>query len=319
MKFAELRHWTVGAAHLAVNQFNTEKDPSKALAEAKTHLRKLYGCKPTTAKEMLDSVVAGPKFNDNDTEGIDIFIIKMENIYRMATDINKDATFSTNDTYIAALAKLPEIFARKWAERQTDSNARVLETGDQKFALTFKNFIDFCRRQNNCNSNHKVLTKRSTSAPAARKPQGGQDTKGQPKPKVAAQDVEVEVAATTTSKPHKKTTQSRTSATQPAGAGTKPPALMSQNPQVASSPQTDAKKCHDCQNSNHTLSSCREFRKKRHTEKKEIIMKNGLCFMCFMHGHLASECPKSVVCNKCKGPHNTIFHIDRPLLDVIES
>ena len=326
MKLAELKHWTVGAANLAVGQFDTEKDPSKALKSAKVHLKKLFGRKLTTAKEMMDEVLSGPKLQENDFESIDVLILKMENIYRVACESNKEATFSTRETYRDVLAKLPQIYTRKWAVWQTDSDDKYAESDNPIHILGFTDFVRFCRRQNSINSNLKTLQKESTQNPRNTN-SGGKDHKG-PRPKVGATDVDVgatytEVAATTTSRPHKKPGQkgngnqnpqrksfASATATQPKTTNDttpkKPPNLMS------TSPKETGKRCHSCQTSSHNLDSCREFLKKSYNDKKDIVMKNGLCFVCLVFGHLASDCPAEVACKECQGKHNTAFHRNKP-------
>ena len=324
IKYAELKHWTVGAANLAVGQFDTEKDSSKALKGAKAHLRKLFGRKLTTAKEMMDEVLSGAKLHENDFEAIDILILKIENTYRVACESNKEATFSTRETYRDILAKLPPMFTRKWAVWQTDSDDKYAESENPTHILGFSDFVRFCRRQNTINSNYRTLQK---DAPPPRNSNSGAKPQGQKK--VAATEIsvgatETSVAATTTSRPHKKPGQNRTpnqqkktfasaAATPPNTAGNtwqpkKPPNLMP----AANTHSETGKKCQSCKTSNHSLDQCCDFLKKSYNDKKDIVLKNGLCFVCLVFGHLAESCTADVRCKQCEGKHNTAFHRNKP-------
>ena len=42
--------------------------------------------------------------------------------------------------------------------------------------------------------------------------------------------------------------------------------------------------------------------------KISFLMQNKLCFDCLGKDHLKSQCSKKIVCDVCKGPHNTLLH-----------
>ena len=58
----------------------------------------------------------------------------------------------------------------------------------------------------------------------------------------------------------------------------------------------------------HPFERCRRFQKILHKAKISFLMQNKLCFDCLGKDHLKSQCSKKVVCDVCKGPHNTLLH-----------
>ena len=61
--------------------------------------------------------------------------------------------------------------------------------------------------------------------------------------------------------------------------------------------------------SKHHLRDCRAFHSKSMVEKKDIIMKSGVCFKCCAGKHLAKDCVTNVKCDVCgSATHCTPFH-----------
>ena len=58
----------------------------------------------------------------------------------------------------------------------------------------------------------------------------------------------------------------------------------------------------------HPFERCQRFQKILHKAKISFLMQNKLCFDCLGKDHLKSQCSKKVVCDMCKGPHNTFLH-----------
>ncbi|XP_014673995.1 PREDICTED: uncharacterized protein LOC106814210 [Priapulus caudatus] len=83
----------------------------------------------------------------------------------------------------------------------------------------------------------------------------------------------------------------------------------------------EVKLCIFCDKLNHNVDSCQAFGGKTPSERREFLMKNGLCFGCLRQGHLAKKCPKKSNCGKCQNKHPTILHGDyealHPLLTKI--
>ncbi|XP_060079797.1 uncharacterized protein LOC132559197 [Ylistrum balloti] len=62
----------------------------------------------------------------------------------------------------------------------------------------------------------------------------------------------------------------------------------------------------------HLLSGCHLFLSKSKDEKREILLKHGVCFKCCKDKHLAKDCTEKVICTVCKGSsHFTMFHDDK--------
>ncbi|XP_038069094.1 uncharacterized protein LOC119738319 [Patiria miniata] len=73
-----------------------------------------------------------------------------------------------------------------------------------------------------------------------------------------------------------------------------------------SKPQT----CFLCNKENHHLSECKIFLSKSLTERKDFVMKNGLCFGCLCRGHRSKECRYRKTCSTCAKKHPTALHGD---------
>lgn len=55
----------------------------------------------------------------------------------------------------------------------------------------------------------------------------------------------------------------------------------------------------------HVTSKCWELEKVSQSDRREKLMRKGLCFRCLGKGHLANKC--SVVCGRCKGAHHVLL------------
>ena len=67
------------------------------------------------------------------------------------------------------------------------------------------------------------------------------------------------------------------------------------------------RKCVFCNSINHPPWRCLKISNPQH--KRTILKRNGLCFICFHTGHLASSCTLSnYSCNKCKGKQHQYLH-----------
>ena len=65
--------------------------------------------------------------------------------------------------------------------------------------------------------------------------------------------------------------------------------------------------CKYCKNS-HDLAECDSAVKLPTQEKRNFVMRLGLCFGCLMRGHTAVSCPQRKTCEICKGRHPTALH-----------
>ena len=62
--------------------------------------------------------------------------------------------------------------------------------------------------------------------------------------------------------------------------------------------------CLHCQGK-HNLAECVSFRALTATQRREMILKKGLCFGCLSSGHKSGSCRKRKHCKTCKGKHPT--------------
>ena len=66
-------------------------------------------------------------------------------------------------------------------------------------------------------------------------------------------------------------------------------------------------KCFYC-NEAHHLNECSAIMKKPEQDRKDFIMKKGLCFGCLRSGHRSKDCKRRITCRICKNLHPTILH-----------
>nr|XP_054599707.1 uncharacterized protein LOC129164253 [Nothobranchius furzeri] len=74
---------------------------------------------------------------------------------------------------------------------------------------------------------------------------------------------------------------------------------------------SNTKKCVFCENSNHSIHTCRKFMDKVLSERVKFVQTRGLCFGCLGFGHQSKKCEKRKMCDTCKGKHPTCLHEER--------
>ncbi|XP_021358095.1 uncharacterized protein LOC110453467 [Mizuhopecten yessoensis] len=61
----------------------------------------------------------------------------------------------------------------------------------------------------------------------------------------------------------------------------------------------------------HNLKDCKTFQAKSIPEKKDVILKYGICFKCCVGKHLAKDCTQNIKCGNCgSASHCTAFHCE---------
>ena len=329
IKYQEMQHWVTGAAAIVYSQFESESDPSIALKKTISKLEKTFGRKRRTARQMLDELLKGPALKETDTNQIETFILKLEQVYQRALDTNREVTFSTNETFNEILRRKLPFYMTQWAKKVTDSDEKYAATKDTKHDLTFTIFVDLCTRLNSVNANKRHISKDGDTSAAPLKSADKSATKGG---KVGGQKpVDAKIAASTSSKPHKKSGAPQkgknNAASKPTYAGVtkgekpkgdggtkqKPPPAQRQKPPGPAPPNAHGENqgCAACGLGNHMIARCRDFLKSDEDEKRSIVRKKGLCFLCLIHGHMAVDCPNDVTCSDCQGRHNTVFHREK--------
>lgn len=66
------------------------------------------------------------------------------------------------------------------------------------------------------------------------------------------------------------------------------------------------KKCAFCKE-NHVINSCEAAKSMDVEKKKELLLKQGYCFICLKYGHIARRCRVKLECKNCKGRHETLM------------
>ena len=307
MKFRELQHWVVGTAATVVSQYENDPDSTQALAAALAHLEREYGRKAYTAKQMLQNLLTGPKFNESDHDSIQTFLIKLEKTHKIAVETSRSETFATRETCSEVIRKKLPHMARKWSAYETDLYDKFVKTQDPKFALTFTYFIDSCKRLNKISRNQKDILQSDTT-PAANPAGGGAPRNHRAKVAATAvsppESVEAKVAASTSSRPHDNSRKNPG----PKGHGAQTKPQTTPRPLLSAPSQN----CIACGNGQHALGKCREFLKMTHQDKQTFVKRKGLCFLCLTHGHVVADCPAgaTIKCpvNDCGARHNAVFH-----------
>ena len=87
--------------------------------------------------------------------------------------------------------------------------------------------------------------------------------------------------------------------------------LVSETKETMPKSETVPRSCTFCESNGHILNECRTFGAKTDEEKREYIMKNGLCFSCLQQGHLSKTCTSKNTCSICTKRHPTILHSER--------
>ena len=62
--------------------------------------------------------------------------------------------------------------------------------------------------------------------------------------------------------------------------------------------------CYEC----HDLGNCDQFQDLSCTERKQLCVKNGLCFRCLQSQHISKLCRSGIRCDKCHKGHSTYLH-----------
>ena len=138
MRLAELSHWFTGNAALICDRFVSELDATKGLALALKALRKEFGRRVLTAKQMLQEILAGDRLSEKDFTGLKTFALKLEKAYQIAIDTRREGTFDLPETINDVLRlKLPHL-AVNWAKKVSAAEATFVENDDKMHKFTFK-------------------------------------------------------------------------------------------------------------------------------------------------------------------------------------
>ena len=74
--------------------------------------------------------------------------------------------------------------------------------------------------------------------------------------------------------------------------------------------KTPSGKCPCCEQK-HYITQCGKFKAMRIKERRDLVMKKGLCMNCFAKGHLSKDCPRDFTCSVdgCGLKHSKFLHL----------
>ena len=61
------------------------------------------------------------------------------------------------------------------------------------------------------------------------------------------------------------------------------------------------------------MGRCEKFRALTPQERRELLMKENRCYMCFQLGHNINKCKMNFTCKQCGAKHHTLLHGSRRL------
>ena len=291
MKLGELPHWFAGNASLIVDRYISEKDADNGLNLALRALKKEFGRKSLTAKQMLQEVLIGDKIPEKDFSTLKIFTLRLEKAYQIAIETKRQATFDLPETINEVLrTKLPHL-ALKWAKKISDIEASLLDIEDMP-DLTFSQFVTFVKKQTDITETMTEILKQPDTQKAANK---------QPVRMAATESgSKSSMGPSVTSSTPQSGPPVSSRVFQNASAGNRP-IQRGNGPNVES-------RCAVCPNAAHLTTDCRRFAGMTAPEKSRIVKEKVLCIRCLGTKHLLRDCPTQITCQECGSPHHRAMH-----------
>ena len=111
----EMKYWFGSTAYLRVASYIRREDAETAFNEAVARLRKEYGEKRDTAEDMLASILEGDTIEAQEQEAISEFTLKLEEVYMLAVETDRDSNFNREAIYKKVLASKLPFLRNKWA------------------------------------------------------------------------------------------------------------------------------------------------------------------------------------------------------------
>ena len=271
MRLGELSYWFTGNAALIVDRFVSESDPTKGLNLAIKALKKEFGRKTLTAKQMLQEILIGDKIPEKDFTALKTFALRLEKAYQIAVETRRQGTFDLPETINDVIRlKLPHL-AVNWAKRVSEVEASMLES-DEVTELTFQQFVNFVKK--------RIAIAETTS-----------EILKNPDVQKTVPKVPVRMAANDVQKP----------------SSSKVP--MVQQHMLSQPARSDCpSRCAVCPKAMHHTSDCRKFASMAAADKGRMVKTKGLCIRCLGTRHLLKACTSNTVCRECGSPHHSAMH-----------
>ena len=314
MRLVELPHYVTGTAAIIVNSYEDISDASLALSQIKTHLRRDFGRRIYTARQLIEQVLKGGSLAKDKPTEIRTLLIKLEQAYRRGVETQREALFSNPELINEIIRRKLPFVSEKWGSKLYDRDEKIA-MGEDIPELGFPDFLSFVRRLNGCKMHDKaIMTKpqssqenppnlpNSSHRPAFRFPKVA-PVAATPVPVEesaatgggATESANIALAAAMSSAPKLKKLSQK--ALSPRGNSTRPIQSQSQPPCILCS-------------ASHGLYRCRDFLRANVTTRTQLVRDHKLCKICLNSGHFADQCPFDFACRVCRGPHNSLLHVD---------
>ena len=324
MILSEMHHWFRGSASIIVTQFQNTLPASEAISKIKEKLKKEFGNKKFTARQLMDSLLKGKPLNQSCHGDIRVLLLSLGRLYDKACETGREASFNTRETYKDILNKKMPHLIKGWGKK-TAKNARDNE-GSSYRELSFKNFLQFCSDEASnayCSDtfiDSVVVPSVTPTNPTSTLTTTTKQVKFKPKNslQIAATDV---TTATSGGEARQSTKLVQTKREDGRGGLPKGDPAQSKDSKTGEIAGGGGKGCSAC-GFNHQLAKCRTFARKNNEEKVALIRSRGVCFLCLRQGHMSNVCPDDgqINCDVCQGRHHTLLHRKRPEDDnVIDS
>ena len=295
-KLVEMKFWYGSTAYLRVASYMRRDDAETAFNEAVARLRKEYGEKRDTAEDMIASITSGEAIKANDHETIAEFTLKLEEVFSLAVETDRDADFNRDAIYKKILtSKLPFLLS-KWAWHLSKRGLKNPKFEDLMSFLSTNMEAAELLKEYDIGTNKTKQTRKQTTAETKKSSSengrdgGGWQTAGAKRKEGIDQRLTEMSGTPTTSAP-------RTNRSQATGPG------QDTNGQIQARPMP---KCEMCPES-HWLDWCSKFRDLKPDEKVDCLRNMNRCLKC-TRTHRTQDCRYSYQCRKCPEIHATIMH-----------
>ena len=291
-KLAEMKEWFSGLAKVHISRYLRRDDAEAAFKEAIERLKQEFGQRNTNAEDMLADAMSRGILARKDAEGINVFISKLEEVYFLAVETDRDGDFHRTSLFKMILTNNLPHLKFSWATHVEKKELR---------RPTFEDFLIFLSLQ------RKIATRASELDESI----GGA---AKPSAKVGALVVESNTSATRSEGPK---TYAAAAASPPRA---RPKAPMEPKSGTLAAPGREGEEgvrkgrrqngpppCPLCQQ-NHPLDYCGQFAEMKADERLSYAREKGRCEFCLRGGHAKEKCYTRAKCYECFGDHHLMLH-----------
>ena len=308
MRLVELPHYVTGTAAVIVSSYEDIADASAALKQIKAHLKRDFGRRVYTARQLLEQLLKGPVLSKDKPSEIRAFLIKLEQAYRRGIETKREVLFSNPELINEIIRRKLPFVSEKWSSKIYDRDEKMA-TDEEVTELNFADFLSFVRRLNGCKLHERAIMSKPQSSdnisnfpshpsnrPPSRFPRLAPVVASPTLDETPGEDGDsadltgVSIAASSSSAPKTKTSAQK----------------KKKSPASGTSPTPS--KCPLCP-INHGVYRCKSFLSADVEERIRIVRTNHLCKLCLNPGHYADQCPLNFSCKECAGPHNSLLHV----------